>query len=73
LAKELKQIKKTSPLVRISQRTWERSNAEKVHVFTEHLAEVFQLHPSENEPKEEEALRQLLVAPTNSNQKSTIS
>jgi hypothetical protein len=35
----------------------------KAHPFAEHLAEVFQLHCSENESKEEEALIQLLKAP----------
>jgi hypothetical protein len=35
----------------------------KAHAFAEHLAEVFQLHPSENEPEEEEALIQLLETP----------
>jgi hypothetical protein len=29
--------------------------------FAEHLAKVFQLHPSENEPEEEKALVRLLV------------
>jgi hypothetical protein len=36
---------------------------QKTHAFAKHLADVFQLHPSENEPKEEEALIQLLEAP----------
>jgi hypothetical protein len=40
-AKELKQVKETSPL-RTSQETWARSNVEKAHAFAEHLAEVFQ-------------------------------
>jgi hypothetical protein len=42
------------------QGTWARSNVEKAHAFTQHLANVFQLQPSENEPKEEEALIHLL-------------
>jgi hypothetical protein len=33
--------------------------SKKAHAFAEHLAKVFQPHPSENEP-EEEALTQLL-------------
>jgi hypothetical protein len=36
---------------------------EKTHAFTEHLADVFQTHPSENEPEQEEALTRLLEAP----------
>jgi hypothetical protein len=40
-----------------------RSNVEKAHAFAEHLAEVFQPHPTENEPEEEEALIQLLETP----------
>jgi hypothetical protein len=39
------------------------SNVQKAHAFVEHLAEVFQLHPSENLPKEEESLIQLLETP----------
>jgi hypothetical protein len=58
--KKIKQVKKPSPPLRISQRTWARRNAEKAHAFTVHLAKVFQLHLSENEPDEEEALIQLL-------------
>jgi hypothetical protein len=52
--------KKTSPPLRTSQGSWARSNVKKAHAFAEHLAEVFQPHPSENEPEEEEALIQLL-------------
>jgi hypothetical protein len=33
------------------------------HTFNEHLADVFHLHPSQSEPKEEKALIQLLEAP----------
>jgi hypothetical protein len=50
-----------------------RSNIEKAHAFAKHLADVLQLHPSENEPKEEEALTQLLEAPNNSNHHSNAS
>jgi hypothetical protein len=38
----------------------QRRNA---HAFTEHPADVFQLHPSENEPGKEEGLIQLLDMP----------
>jgi hypothetical protein len=42
------------------------------HAFAEHLANVFQPHPSENEPEEEEALMQLLETPYRFHQ-STVS
>jgi hypothetical protein len=61
VTKKIKRIKKHSPL-RTSQGTWARSNVEKAHAFTEHLAKLFQPHPSENVP-EEEALIQLLETP----------
>jgi hypothetical protein len=48
----LKQVKKP-PQLKTSQGTWARSNVGKGHAFTEHLAKVFQPHPSENEPEEE--------------------
>jgi hypothetical protein len=57
--KKLKQVKKPSPPLRTSQGTWARSNVEKAHSFAEHLANVFQPHPSENQPQGEEALMQL--------------
>jgi hypothetical protein len=47
----------------MSQGTWARRNVEKAHAYTEHVAKVFQLFPSENEPKEEDTLIQLLDAP----------
>jgi hypothetical protein len=61
--KKIKQVKKPSQPLRTSQGTWARSKVEKADVFAEHLANVFQLHPSENEPEEEEALKQLLQTP----------
>jgi hypothetical protein len=63
VTKKIKQVKKPSPPLRTSQGTWARSNVEKAHAFSEHLAKVFQLHPSENEPEKEEALKQLLETP----------
>jgi hypothetical protein len=60
--KKITQVKKPPPL-RISQGTWVRSNIEKAHAFAKHLANVFQLHPSENYLEEEEALKQLLGTP----------
>jgi hypothetical protein len=56
VTKKIKQDKKPSPPLRTSQGTWARSNVEKAHTFAEHTAKVFQPHPSENEPEEEEAL-----------------
>jgi hypothetical protein len=53
---------KTPPL-RTLQGTWARSNVEKSHVLAEPLANVFQPHPSENEPEEEEAITQLPETP----------
>jgi hypothetical protein len=53
--KKLKQVEKPSPPFRTSQGTWARSNVKKAHAFPEHLTKVFQSHPSENEPEEEEA------------------
>jgi hypothetical protein len=61
VTKKIKQVKKSSPPLRTSRGTWARSNVKKAHTFTEHLAKVFQPHPSENEP--EEALTQLLETP----------
>jgi hypothetical protein len=40
-----------------------RSNVDKALAFATHPADVFQPHQSENEPKEEEALFQLLESP----------
>jgi hypothetical protein len=61
--KKIKQVKKPSPPLRVSQGTWTRSNVEKAHAFAEHLANVFQPHPSEHEPEEAEAFIQLLETP----------
>jgi hypothetical protein len=47
--KKIKQVKKPPPL-RASQGTWARSTVEKAHAFREHLAKVFQPHPSQNKP-----------------------
>jgi hypothetical protein len=58
--KKIKQVTKPSPPLRTSQRTWARSNVEKANAFAEQSANVFQPHPSGNDPEEEEALIQLL-------------
>jgi hypothetical protein len=60
---KIKQVKKPSPPLRTSQGTWARSNVQKAHAFAEHLADVFQPHPSENEAEEDEAFMQLLETP----------
>jgi hypothetical protein len=62
VTEKIKQVKKPPPL-RPSQGTWARSNVEKAHTFAEHLADVVQPRPSENEPEEEEALTELLETP----------
>jgi hypothetical protein len=62
---ENKTVKKPSPPLRTSQGTWARSNVEKACTFTQHLANIFQLHPSENDLEEEEPLMQLLEPPIN--------
>jgi hypothetical protein len=59
----MKQAKEPFPSLRTSQGIWSRSNVEKAHAFAEHLAKVFQPHPSENELEVEEALMQLLQTP----------
>jgi hypothetical protein len=51
--KKIKQVKRPSPPLRTSQGTWVISNVEKAHTFAEHLADVLQPHPSEDEPEEE--------------------
>jgi hypothetical protein len=69
---EIKQAKKPSPPLRTSQGTWTRSNPEKAHTFDEHLAKVFQPHPSENEPEDEEEAHNFWRPPTNSKHQSTV-
>jgi hypothetical protein len=57
---KIKQVKNPSPPLRTSQGTWAKRNIGKTHAFAERLAKDFQLHPSENEPEEENALTQVL-------------
>jgi hypothetical protein len=57
---KIKQVKKYSAPLRTPQGTLARTNTERAHAFAKHLAKVFQPHPSENEPQEEEALTHLL-------------
>jgi hypothetical protein len=49
--------------MRTSQGTWARSDMENAHAFAKHPADVFQSHLSENEPKEEAAIIQLVEVP----------
>jgi hypothetical protein len=56
-------LKKPSPPMRTSQGTWARRNVEKADTLAKHLAEDFQPYPSKDEPKEEEALLQLVEVP----------
>jgi hypothetical protein len=60
---KIKQVKKPSAPLRTSHGTWAGSNVEKAHAFAEHLANVIQPHPLENQPEEEEALMQLIETP----------
>jgi hypothetical protein len=60
---ENKTGQETFSTLRPSQGTWARSNVEKARAFAERLANVFQPHPSENQPEEEGALIQLLEIP----------
>jgi hypothetical protein len=61
--RKLKQATRPSPPLRTPQGAWARSNVEKAHAFAEHLVKVFQPHPSENTPKEEDVHIQLLEIP----------
>jgi hypothetical protein len=51
-----KQITKSSPPLRAAQGTWAQSDIEKANTFAEHLANMFQPHPSENSPVEKESI-----------------
>jgi hypothetical protein len=60
MIKRIKPVKKSSPPLRTPQGTWARTNTEKAYAFTKLLAKVFQPHPSEIDPEEEEPLTHLL-------------
>jgi hypothetical protein len=63
VTKKIKQVKKPPPLM-TSQRTLARRIfVEKSHTFSKHLANVSQLHLSQNKPEEEEAVIHLLEIP----------
>jgi hypothetical protein len=61
--KPLKRITQPSPSIRTPLGTWASSNSDKAHAFAHHLEEVFQPHPSENLPEEEEAITPFLETP----------
>jgi hypothetical protein len=54
------------------QETWARSNVEKAHAFADNIANVFQPHPLESQPEEEEALIYLLETPYQLDHQSTV-
>jgi hypothetical protein len=60
VTKKIKQITKSSPPLKTPQGIWARNNAEKAQAFTKHLEQVFQPHPLENTPEEQEDVTQLL-------------
>jgi hypothetical protein len=62
VTKKIKQVKKP-PQFRKSLGNLGKKQRRKSTAFTDHLAKVLQLHPSENETEEEEVLIQLLDTP----------
>jgi hypothetical protein len=63
LWKATKTLTHPSPPLRTHFGTWANSNFDKAHAFAHHLADIFQPHPSENLPAEDEAFMQLLETP----------
>jgi hypothetical protein len=63
MIKKIKPVKKYSAQLRTPKGTRVRTNIEKAHAFTKHLANVFQPHRSENAPEEEKALTHSLETP----------
>jgi hypothetical protein len=61
--KKIKRATQPSPPLRTPLGTWASSNVEKARAFANHLANVVQPHPSENQPEEDEALAQLPKTP----------
>ena len=61
--KKLKQPQNTNPPIRTPQGGWARNNKEKAKIFAEHLVQVFQPHPTELTPEEEEEIQQFLELP----------
>jgi hypothetical protein len=58
-----KNLQLPSPPLRTHLGTWANSNLDKARAFAHHLLEIFQPHPSENLPADDEAFMQLLKTP----------
>jgi hypothetical protein len=69
--KKIKQVKKYSAPLRTSQGTWARTNIDKAHVFTKHLAKAFSHIPQEMNLKRKKHLPISWKPPTNSDHQST--
>jgi hypothetical protein len=61
--KNLIRITLPSPPLRTHLGTWANSNFDKTRAFAHHLSEIFQPHPSENLPADDEAFMKLLKTP----------
>jgi hypothetical protein len=61
--KNLKRVTLPSPPLRTHLGTWANSNFDKARAFAHQLSEIFQPHPSENLPADDEAFMQLLETP----------
>jgi hypothetical protein len=61
--KNHKRVTLPSPPLRTHLRTWTNNNFDKAHTFAHHLSEIFQPHPSENLPADDEVLIKLLETP----------
>jgi hypothetical protein len=70
--KKIKRVTQPSPLLRTPLGTWASSNIEKAHAFTNHLANVFQPHPSENQQQWTKHLRNFSRPRTNSHHQSIV-
>lgn len=61
--KKTKQVKKNSPSIKIPQGTWARTSTEKAQVFATYLANIFQLHATDNNPVEKNIIIRFLESP----------
>jgi hypothetical protein len=61
--KNLKRVTHPSPPLRTHLGTWANSNFDKARAFAHHLSEIFQPHPSDNLPADDEAFMKLLEIP----------
>jgi hypothetical protein len=69
---KIKRVAPPSPPLRTRLGTWASSNVEKAHAFTNHLANVFQPHPSENQQQWTKYLRNFSRPRTNSHHQSIV-